>query len=169
MNSASVHEFYQGYLDKVKNGTVVENLIESGDKLSDLVLTISEEQSMHAYDQGKWTIKELVQHMNDCERVFSYRALTFARNDHHDLPGFDENTYAAESFANERKMSAILNEFHIVRAGSIDLFSSFTSRVMDRKGTANGTEFSVELLGYIISGHTLHHLEILKERYLDAN
>jgi hypothetical protein len=169
MNIDIVDPFYHGYLQKIRSGSVVENLMESGDKLSDLVQTVSEEKSMYRYAEDKWTIKEMIQHLNDAERIFTYRALRFSRNDSQDLLGFEEAEYAANSFANDRKITGLLNEFHILRASSIDLFSNFNNHVLNRRGTANGSEFTVEMIGYIISGHCLHHIDILKERYLNGD
>lgn len=169
MISAQVPAFYQGYINKLNEGSVVDNLIQTGDYLSELVQTISEDAAGTAYDEGKWTIKEVLQHLNDSERVFCFRALTFARNDKSELPGFDQDTYVPMSRANDRKIGAILNEFHILRASSIDLFANLNMQEMRRFGNANGAEFSVESIGYIISGHTKHHADIIKERYLNGH
>lgn len=158
--------FYQTYLSKIREGSVIENLMGSGDLFSDLVKEIPEENGLHKYQEDKWTIKELIQHLIDAERVFCYRALCFARNDKTELPGFDEQLYTPESFANERKLTSLINEFHILRASSIDLFGSFNNEVMRRTGIASNLTWSVETLGYVISGHCLHHADILKERYL---
>ena len=168
INLRDAPEFYHGYLSKIYDGSVVDNLVESGDKLSDWVQSISEEKGSFAYDEGKWTIKEVLQHINDSERIFAYRALRFARNDTTELSGFDQDLYALESGANKRSMASILNEFHILRASSIDLFANLNS-ALTRKGIANGGELTVESIGYIISGHTLHHISILKDRYLNGN
>lgn len=164
--STEIPQFYQRYLDQIKDGSVVENLMRSGDALSNLIQELSEEQGLYRYEEGKWTIKELVQHVIDAERIFCFRALTFARKDKVELAGFDENSYADQSFANERKLSSLLNEFHILRASSIDLFGSFNSEAMRGMGVASGFDWTVENIGYVISGHCLHHVQILKERYL---
>lgn len=162
-------EFYQTYVSKITNGTVVENLMNSGDQLSALIQTIPENMGEHRYAEDKWTIKEVLQHLNDAERVFCYRALRFSRNDRSELLGFDQDAYVPESRANERKLAAILNEFHILRAASIDLFAQMSDVQLKRTGIASGGEFSVEAIGYIITGHGLHHLAILQERYLNAD
>ncbi len=164
-----VPEFYQGYINKLSDGSVVENLIQTGDHLSELAQSISDEQAESAYAEGKWTIKEVLQHLNDAERVFCYRALRFARNDSTELSGFDQDAYVPQSRANERKLGAILNEFHILRASSIDLFANLNMQEMRRSGKASGGEFTVESIGYIISGHTKHHADIIKERYLNGD
>ncbi len=162
-------KFYHGYLGRIQNGTALQNLMESGDELSDLVSTIPEEKGSFAYAEGKWTVKEVLQHLNDAERIFCYRALRFARNDQTELAGFDQDAYVPESRANDRKLSSILNEFHILRAATIDLFANFDQVQMKRMGRTTAGEFSVEAIGYIMSGHCLHHLHILEERYLNAH
>ena len=118
------------------------------------------------YDNGKWTIKELLQHIIDAERVLSYRALRFSRNDPSDLQGFDEDWYVGNSNGNERNFEDILEEFTYLRKANISLFNSFTSEMMLMLGTANGSIMSVRALGFIIVGHQMHHLKIIKEKYL---
>lgn len=163
-----VPEYYKGYVNQIKEGSVVDNLMSSGDAFSELIQTIPEDSGAYAYQEGKWTIKELVQHVNDAERVFAYRALRFARNDKTELAGFDQDLYTPESRANDRRLNSLLNEFHILRASSIDLFSNLNNECLARTGVASGGEFSVEAIGYIISGHCLHHLTIIKEKYLNS-
>ena len=118
------------------------------------------------YDNGKWTIKELVQHIIDAERVLSYRALRFSRNDPSDLQGFDEDWYVGNSNGNDRNFEDILEEFTYLRKATTSLFNSFTSEMMPMLGTSNGSIMSVRALGFIIAGHQMHHLNIIKEKYL---
>ena len=160
-------EFYHGYLNQLEEGSVLENLMVTGDNLSAFIQTIPENLGEHRYAADKWSIKEVLQHINDAERVFAYRVLRFARNDQSELLGFDQNAYVPESRANERKLASILNEFHILRAASIDLFSQLEETELNRVGVASGGEFTVRAIGYIISGHCKHHQTILNDRYLN--
>lgn len=119
-----------------------------------------------AYAPGKWTLKEVFQHVIDTERILAYRALCFARKESQSLPGFDENSYAAVSKAAKRQWKDLSEEFGLVRKASICLFRSFDSEQMEAGGVANGSPLYVAGLGFILAGHCQHHLNIIKERYL---
>lgn len=118
------------------------------------------------YAPGKWTTKEVFQHIIDIERVFSYRALCFARNERAPLPGMDENAYQAQSRAGHRKPDDIMRELETVRRSTVELFESFDEEALRGSGTANGKHVTVPALGWIIAGHAEHHLRIIRERYL---
>lgn len=120
----------------------------------------------HRYAPGKWTIKDVVQHLIDCERVFAYRALRFARQDATALPGFDENAFALAASTARRTLPDLLAEHAAVRAGTTALFRSFDEGMLQCMGTANGNPFSVRALGWAIAGHEHHHLSIIEQRYL---
>jgi hypothetical protein len=162
----SVPIFYQNYVRRVQQYTLQEALNVSIQKYVDLVKKIPEEKGLHKYSEDKWTIKELLVHVLDAERIFAYRALRFARNDKTMLPGFEENSYVPESGANQRSISEIAESMRLIRMSTVDLFKTFSSEMLLRRGKANNTEVSVEALGYIIAGHLLHHCSILEERYL---
>ncbi|MDX1629904.1 MAG: DinB family protein [Fulvivirga sp.] len=159
-------EFYQRYIDKVGDEDLIPALMINGDKTLELIRSIDEEKGNYAYASGKWTIKEVIAHIIDSERIFAYRALRFSRNDQTPLPGFNEDNYVAESNAKNRKVFKLAEEFANLRASTVDLFSSFTHDMLKRSGAANELEKSVEVLGYIIVGHEIHHRQILSERYL---
>ena len=159
-------DFHKRYVEHVKDYDVLDALKISSKETLDLVRSISEEKGDHRYAPGKWSIKELLCHMLDTERILAYRALRFARNDKTNLPGFEENDYAPEANAQNRKIKDIIDEMDRLRKTSIDLFVNFTPEMLKRKGLANGLELSVINLGYIISGHESHHRKILRERYL---
>jgi len=159
-------DFHKRYVEHVKDYDVLDALKISSKETLDLVRSISEEKGDHRYAPGKWSIKELLCHMMDTERILAYRALRFARNDKTNLPGFEENNYAPEANAQNRKIKDIIDEMDRLRKTSIDLFVNFTPEMLKRKGLANGLELSVINLGYIISGHESHHRKILRERYL---
>lgn len=131
-----------------------------------LVRSIPESKGEYRYGPDKWTIKELLAHMIDTERIMAYRALRFARNDKTDLPGFEEKDYAPEANAHGRTIAELANEMERLRATTIDMFKSFTPEMLKREGTANKNRLSVLVLGYVIPGHETHHRKILIERYL---
>lgn len=158
--------FYQRYVDQVENDQIVPALITTGNETLELIRSIPEPKGGYAYGEGKWTIKEVIAHMIDAERVFAYRALRFSRNDNTVLPGFEENNWAPEANANNRRLYKIAEEFTNLRASTVDLFGSFNEEMLVRKGTASGVEMSVEAIGFVIVGHELHHRKILLDRYL---
>jgi len=159
-------EFHKRYVHHVKDYDVLEAMKVSSKETLGLVRSISEEMGEHRYAAGKWSIKELLCHMMDTERILAYRALRFARNDKTNLPGFEENDYAPQANASNRNIKQIADEMERLRQTTIDLFVNFTAEMLERKGLANNLELSVLNLGYIISGHESHHRAILKERYL---
>lgn len=165
-NNLKLPPFYQRYVDHVENDQLIPALITNGNDTLELIRSIPENKGEYAYAEGKWTIKELIAHMIDSERVFAYRALRFSRNDKTNLPGFEENEWAPEANANNRKLYKLAEEFTNLRASTVDLFGSFNEEMLKRTGTANGNEMSVEALGFVTAGHELHHRKILLERYL---
>lgn len=142
-------------------------LRHAGKLIQDLLLTIPEEKGTYRYAEGKWTIKEVLNHMMDAERVFAYRALRFSRNDQTPLQSFDENEYAIHANAHGRSIYRLAREIQWLRETTVDLYASFTPEMLQRVGTASNQRISVFNLGYIIAGHDLHHRKILMERYLN--
>jgi hypothetical protein len=140
----------------------------SGHRMQELVHSIAVDKADFAYADGKWTIREMLCHVMDAERIFCYRALRFARNDKTPLSSFEENDYAPQANASGRSLQKIASEMVHLRASTIDLFESFTPEMLVRKGTASGKEISVVAIGFIVAGHETHHRKILLERYLDA-
>ncbi|MCC3160298.1 DinB family protein [Hymenobacter sp. 15J16-1T3B] len=134
--------------------------------LHQLLAEVTEEQASFRYAPGKWSIKQVVLHIADVERIFAYRALRFARADQQELPGFDENHYADHSGADDRTLASLLAEYAAVRQATLALFRSFTPEQLQRGGTANGNPVTVQALRFITAGHEAHHAEILAERYL---
>lgn len=123
----------------------------------------------YRYAKGKWTIKELVQHMLDAERIFAYRALCFARKDKTALPGFDENDYANNAKAKKRHWKELIEELKLVRVANEIMFRSFDKSQLQSAGTANNNQISVNAIGFIMVGHTTHHMNIMRERYLRSS
>ncbi|MBC7796559.1 MAG: DinB family protein [Pyrinomonadaceae bacterium] len=155
------------YIDLVNdNGILLNHLADNLKTTVDLITSLPEEKLLHRYADGKWTIKEMLVHVIDAERIFAYRALRFARNDKTDLPGFEQDDYVAESKANAREISDILTEYIAVRTATITLFRGLDANVLTNIGESNGNQTSVRALAYMIAGHELHHLKIINERYI---
>lgn len=158
--------FYHHYVMQVHNLNMLDALEQSGKHLQALLRPVSESKGQYRYAEGKWSIKELICHLMDAERIFAYRALRFARNDATELAAFEENEYAPEANAHARTLAQLMLEAETLRKTTIDLFTSFTPEMLQRKGAANKNVVSVINLGYIIAGHETHHRNVLNERYL---
>jgi uncharacterized damage-inducible protein DinB len=165
---ASVPAFYRGYVDHVKSFDLFQVLSEANQQTLRLVRAIPEGKGTFRYAPEKWSVKELLCHVIDAERIFAYRALRFARNDVTALAGFEEKDYAPQANADKRTLLQIADELEHLRQSTIDLYKSFSPEMLNRKGSANETEISVVNLGFVIAGHETHHRLILAERYLTA-
>ena len=163
-----VPSFYQPYVEYVKDMDLTEALRHAGKLVQQLLATVPEGKGTHRYAEGKWSFKEVLNHMMDAERVFAYRALRFSRNDQTPLHPFDENEYASRANAHGRTIFQLAREMQWLRETTIDLYASFTPEMLELEGTASGKRLSVLHLGYIIAGHDLHHRQILLERYLNG-
>jgi len=161
-----VPNFYHGYISKVKEDDLMLGLRNSTSQLFDLLKSIPAEKHDHRYAEGKWTIKEVVQHMLDGERVFTYRALRFARKDETPLPGFDENLFAQTAKSDKRNWNDIVEEFTALRKATEAMFASFDNEQLEQTGTASENPIYVLGIGFIVAGHVNHHCQIIKERYL---
>ncbi|HEX7734584.1 MAG TPA: DinB family protein [Ktedonobacteraceae bacterium] len=166
----AVWEFVPYALEYVKlvpdDGLVLQHLQNNLLALHDLVGGLAEEKLSTPCAEGEWTIKEILVHVTDTERIFAYRALRFARNDTTSLPGFEQDDYVAASGANQRSLKDILAELSTVRAATIALFNSLSEEAFDRAGLSSGNKLSVRSALYIIAGHELHHVKSIKENYL---
>ena len=160
------HKHYDNYISKVEQNDLLLALAENEKKFSEFIKNIQSAKLDYRYAESKWTIKEIVIHLTDAERIFAYRTLRFARNDKTALAGFEENNYVPESNAVNRTLDSLLEEFIAVRKATTILFKSFTAEMYLRKGKANEQEISVRALGFTIVGHTIHHQQIILERYL---
>lgn len=127
---------------------------------------ISEEESDFAYEAGKWSIKEMLSHITDTERVFVYRALCISRGETKELPGFDHNSYVSQSDARQRTWASVLQEYQVVKQASLEFFHSLSEEQWNRKGRTESGPISVSALAYVLPGHDAHHQEIVKSRYL---
>ena len=165
-NLQQVPHFYHNYIKLVQKDNLNEAFAEHPNTLSNLLEGLPLEKWNHRYAEGKWTIKEMVQHIIDTERIFTYRALTSARKDNVQLPGFDENAYATNSNADNRQPEKLLQELKTVQQSVSQLFESFDEEQLGSTGISNGNSISVNAIGFITVGHALHHKNILQERYL---
>ena len=159
-------DYYDVYVSKVPDGDILEILANQIVDTMTLLRGISEEKASHRYEPDKWSIKEVVGHVSDIERVFSYRALAFARCDKAPLPGIEQDDYAANANFDKRTLGDIAGEFQAVRTSSLAMFGSFDDDIVAHVGNASGFDFTVRSIAYILAGHELHHIEVLKERYL---
>ena len=158
------------YMDLLKDDDLIlDQLHENFFKINEFIYSLPVEKLIYRYAENKWTIKEILAHLIDDERIYAYRALRFARNDRTELPGFEQDNYALESRANIRTIESLLKEFAAVRRSTIALFDSFDGEVLTRSGVASGNVMSVRAAVYHIAGHELRHINIIKERYLTAS
>ncbi|MCG8389591.1 MAG: DinB family protein [Cytophagales bacterium] len=164
-SASTLPEFYKRYIDPLEYDELIPALISSGNESIDLFKSIPEASGNYRYEEGKWSIKQVIQHIMDAERVFCYRALTFSRGDDTRLPGFDENSWAAASLVSDRKLYKLIEAYANLRASTVDLFGSFTGEMLQRTGDANGIQVDVLTLGFLIVGHEAHHRRVLLDRY----
>ena len=148
------------------DGLVLKRLKENYKKVNQFILSLPPDKLTYRYAENKWTIKEILVHIIDDERIYAYRALRIARNDKTPLPGFEQEDYIPFTRANQRSLASIFREYKTVRNATLSLFSSFSDEDLLRVGTANDHPVSVRALAYHIAGHELHHLNINRERYL---
>lgn len=158
--------FYQTYINKSQNVDLKQGLRENFESVYKFLNAIPKDKLEYRYADGKWTIKEVIQHLIDAERIFAYRALRIARQDQTPLPGFEENDYVPASFANDRSRAELLADYKAVRQATVSLFDSFTDAMLLQIGTASNSPISVRALGFITIGHENHHCQVIKERYL---
>lgn len=159
-------EPFQTYIDETTGLTINDLVTNYSSQLNNFISSLPENKEDYAYAAGKWTVKDLLQHMIDTERIMTYRALTFARKDSVALPGFNENEYADSAKASFRSLADLKEEYIALRK-STDLFlTSLSEEQLLQKGISNGYPLSVNSLAFIIFGHSIHHKKILQERYL---
>ena len=148
------------------DGLVLTHLQTNLEATHKFLSSLPEDKLMYCYAEGKWTIKQIVQHIADDERIFAYRALRFARNDAAELPGFDQDEYTRHSGAHRRTLDDLLGELATVRAATLSLYNGLTDETMMRIGVASGNVMSVRAIAYHIAGHELRHMSVVRERYL---
>ncbi len=160
-----IPKYFDRYINLVEDIELLDALERYGASFLEKEKSNFEKQGDKVYAPGKWTIKDLLQHMIDAERVFAYRALRFSRNDKTELPGFDEDHYAANVSTKNRTVADLLEEFKNVRTSTIQLFKGLEAEALQREGIASGNKISVLAIGFTLCGHPIHHLKVIKERY----
>ena len=157
--------YFAQYIDLVADGDLLEILAKQLEPWRDAISGLSEEQWMHRYAADKYTVKEVIGHTMDTERIMAYRALCISRGESKDLPGFDDEEYVRHAQFNERKGADIMQEWIMLRESNLHLFRSFSREQLARYGSANGLRINLKAIPYIIAGHAIHHARILAERY----
>jgi hypothetical protein len=166
--SSEYNEYYEKYVSLVDDADLLGTLEEQIREARDLFAGFPEERGSYAYDQGKWTIKEVISHLLDGERIFAYRLLRIARGDGTPLEGFEQDGYIENSHANDRSFGDLMCEFGELRAANLRLMRSMSEADWKRTGMASGFPVSARALAFIMAGHVRHHLNIIRERYLAA-
>ncbi len=164
--TSEYNPFYEPYISRITDEDLVNTLKAQLNSVVDFFGSLSEEQANYRYAKGKWSIKEVLNHLNDTERVFAYRALNIARGDQSELPGMDQNTYQDNSRTEGRSMSSLIEEFKAIRLSTIALFEPLTAEDSMRSAVASGSIVTVRALAAMIAGHYIHHIEVVKSKYL---
>lgn len=159
-------DYYDRYVKLSNNVPLIELLRANSKEMNIIFKGLTDENSLYRYDENKWTLKEVFGHLTDTERIFNYRALSLARGEPKELPGFDQDLYVKNAKFATRPFTRLQEEYKSTRKSTIALFSAFTDDELTRRGTINGATFTVRAAGYVIAGHELHHLNIINERYL---
>jgi hypothetical protein len=158
--------YYQRYVDLATEDDIVAALDAQSHETATLLGGISEQQASHRYEPDKWSVKQLVGHIADSERIFAYRALRIARGDTTPLPGFEQDPYVANAASDDRPIGDLVEEFAAVRKANVMMLRALPAEAWDRVGTASDNSVTVRALAFIMLGHERHHLRILRERYL---
>ena len=157
--------YYGRYISLVAPGDILDQLERQREEMLARFRNVPESKGAHRYAPGKWSVRQVVLHLSDTERIMTYRALRIARGDATPLPGFDENAYAPESGADAVPLAELVGEFTDVRRGSLALFRHLPADAWTRRGTASDSPFSVRALAWVVAGHPIHHLVVLRDRY----
>lgn len=164
-DSSQFAPFYAGYVAMVPDGDVISLLRSGGAELDTALRTIPESRGGFRYAEGKWSIREMLGHLIDAERIFTYRALRIARGDAKPLLGFEENDYVRTAESDSRTIADLADELRIVRESTVRMFASLPDAAWPRRGVANGAEITALAIAWITVGHAKHHLRMLRERY----
>jgi uncharacterized damage-inducible protein DinB len=157
--------FYHGYIAEVRGENIAEQLTSQLREVEGLFASIDDKAALARYAPGKWSIKEVLGHLSDAERIFSYRLLRISRGDRTPLPGFDENAYVPAGQFDAQPFRSLVDEFRAVRQATLALVQSVPAERWDERGEASGNAISARALAYILVGHVVHHLRVLRERY----
>jgi len=159
--------YYNRYIDLIENEDILAVLENQRQEMSDLLNSFGEEAAAFRYAPDKWSVKEVVGHVIDVERIFAYRALRFARSDKTPLPEFDQDEYIKHANFDARTLIDIADEYRAVREATLSMFYSFKDAYLNYEGTASGFRFTVRAIPYIIAGHEVHHQQVIREKYFN--
>ncbi|MGA7722132.1 MAG: DinB family protein [Ignavibacteriaceae bacterium] len=159
--------YQEAYIKTVEGNNILKVLEEQLISIPGFLKSIPEDKGKYSYADGKWTIKQVIEHLIDAERVFAYRALCIARGEEKTLPGFEPDDYANAANSNNRKLVDLIEEFRKVREANLSLFKSFSEDILKKKGNVKDYKITVNAILYVIAGHTNHHLNILRQKYLN--
>ncbi len=168
LNSTEYAPYYSNYVDLVPEGDLTNILLQQMKETVDILKGLTEQQSHFSYGVGKWSIKEVIGHIADTERIMGYRLLSFARGEKAELPGYDDNEYVRNAYFNSLALQDHLDNFEITRESTLQLIKNLPKEAYLRRGKANGSEVSVRAIVCIIAGHELHHRKLIKERYIGS-
>ncbi|MCY9666571.1 DinB family protein [Paenibacillus alginolyticus] len=166
-DSEEYSPYFTGYINQVPEGDYLSILHSQLDAIVDLFSPINNEQGLYRYEPGKWSLKEVLGHITDTERIMSYRMLRIARGDTTNLPGFDQDLYITNTSFDELSMEDLLNDFKAVRQATFTLLKTISEAAWLRKGIANNNEISARALAFVIAGHAQHHLGVIQQKYND--
>ncbi len=169
MNRPNENEYapdYQGYINQVNESDILPVLRAQMDDLDVLLERVAPEKETYRYAEGKWSVREIVGHLIDGERVFGYRAYCIARGEQQNLPGFDQDEYMVTAPYHNIELEDLLSELRLIRLGNIAMFRTLDEASWNRVGTANENQISVRAIAFIMAGHIRHHMNVLRERYL---
>ena len=158
--------YYEPYVSLVADDDIIDTLASQPTRLNDLMTALPEDKGTYSYAEGKWSIKELLGHLIDGERMFAYRLLRISRGDKTPIEGFEQDGYIENAHSNQRSFADLLEEFALLRRANMIFFKNMTDDAWSRVGTANNVQISARALVYIMAGHIEHHLNIFRERYL---
>lgn len=164
--SSEYNSYYEPYVSKLEDENVLSTLRGQLSSVPDFFGGLSEEQVEYRYASDKWSVKEILNHLNDAERVFSYRALCISRGENKPLPGMDQEVYQNNSRSEMRSISSLIQEFVAIRNSTVSLFANITEEDSLKLGDASGSPVSVRALAALIAGHYIHHIEVIKQKYL---
>jgi hypothetical protein len=159
-------DYAQKYLDLIEGDDIIFILHQSSKELTDVINSFPESKGDYSYDKDKWTVKQVIGHLMDTDRIFAYRALSIARGEKQPLPSFDQNIYVLNGNFNKKSLAELSYEYRLLRESNLLLFRSFDSLIYQNRGIAAGSEVTVLGIMFMVAGHQKHHIKILKEKYL---
>jgi hypothetical protein len=159
-------DYAQKYLDLIEGDDIISILHQSSKELTDVINSFPESNGDYSYDKDKWTVKQVIGHLMDTDRIFAYRALSIARGEKQPLPSFDQNIYVLNGNFNKKSLAELSYEYRLLRESNLLLFRSFDSLIYQNRGIAAGSEVTVLGIMFMVAGHQKHHIKILKEKYL---